>query len=135
MKRSSRSTNSKKSSSAADSLSIRDRTDLKMSKRRFDITTLHPDGQRVFHNLSKKYDEEYALRCIFVMRTAVELHRAWHMTLLTSKILQQVKDTFQLRMTWELGVVKVKFQFDDGGYELHRKVPYDYDSEYQGALC
>ena len=32
------------------------------------------------------------LLIMFVMRTAIELHRAWHMTLLTSKILQQVKD-------------------------------------------
>eukprot|EP00934_Nitzschia_sp_Nitz4_P005266 Nitzschia sp. Nitz4//scaffold118_size93875//59066//59773//NITZ4_004792-RA/size93875-processed-gene-0.136-mRNA-1//-1//CDS//3329533736//5256//frame0 len=42
------------------------------------------------------------------------------MTLLTNKILQQVKAKFGLRMTWELGVI-----------ELHRKVPYDYDSEFQ----
>lgn len=36
-----------------------------------------------------------------------------------------------MRMTWNLGVVKLKFRVEDGGYELHRKVPYDYDSEYQ----
>jgi hypothetical protein len=34
-------------------------------------------------------------------------------------------------MTWNLGVVKLKFRIDDGGFELHRKVPYDYDSEFQ----
>ncbi len=66
------------------------------------------------------------------MRTAMELHRAWHMTLLTSKILQQIKDKFGMRMTWDLGVVRICFRVEDGGYELHRKVPYDYDSEYQG---
>ena len=53
------------------------------------------------------------------------------MTLLTSKVLQQLKNEFKLRMTWNLGVVKLKFRIDDGGYELHRKVPYDYDSEFQ----
>jgi len=34
-------------------------------------------------------------------------------------------------MTWELGVIKLKFRVEDGKYELHRKVPYDYDSEFQ----
>lgn len=79
------------------------------------------------------------------------------MTLLTSNILQKVKDEFGLRTTWDLGVVRIKFRgtsfisifsqdisplfceivadylfpVEDGGYELHRKVPYDYDSEYQ----
>ena len=53
------------------------------------------------------------------------------MTLLTSKILQQLKDKFDIRMTWELGVIKLKFRIEDGSYELHRKVPYDYDSEFQ----
>jgi len=53
------------------------------------------------------------------------------MTLLTSKILQQLKDKFGIRMTWELGVIKLKFRIEDGAYELHRKVPYDYDSEFQ----
>jgi hypothetical protein len=61
----------------------------------------------------------------------VELHRAWHMTLLTSKILQQVKDKLGMRMTWELGVFKLKFRIEEGTFEIHRKVPYDYDSEYQ----
>ena len=53
------------------------------------------------------------------------------MTLLTSKILQQIKDKKNIRTTWELGVIKLKFRVEDGGYELHRKVPYDYDSEFQ----
>lgn len=53
------------------------------------------------------------------------------MTLLTSNILQQIKDEFNLRMTWNLGVVQLKFRVEDGAYELHRKVPFDYDSEYQ----
>lgn len=61
----------------------------------------------------------------------MELHRAWHMTLFTSKILQQIKDKFDMRMTWDLGVVRLVFRVEDGGFELHRKVPYDYDSEYQ----
>ena len=49
------------------------------------------------------------------------------MTLLTSTLLQQIKDEFGLRTTWNLGVVRLKFRVEDGGYELHRKVPYDYD--------
>ena len=53
------------------------------------------------------------------------------MTLLTSKVLQQVKEEFSIRMTWELGVTKLIFHVEDGLYELRRKVPYDYDSEYQ----
>ena len=53
------------------------------------------------------------------------------MTLLTSKILQQLKDRFRLRMTWNLGVFRLQFRVQDGGNELYRKVPYDYDSEYQ----
>ena len=92
------------------------------------------DMRRVYKFLKEKYNEEYALTFVFTMRTAVELHRAWHMTLLTSKILEQIKEKFGLKMTWELGVVRLKFRVDDGGHELNRKVPYDYDSEYQGEL-
>ena len=99
--------------------------------RRFDPKTLAVDLHRVYKNLERDFGEEYALTFVFIFRTGVELHRAWHMTLLTSKILQQVKDKFDMRMTWELGVIKLKFRVEDGGYELHRKVPYDYDSEYQ----
>ena len=101
------------------------------SQHKFDTKSLPADMQRVFKKLSAKHGEEYALTFIFIMRTAIELHRAWHMSLLTNKILQQVKDKFDLAMTWELGVFKIKFRVDDGSFELHRKVPYDYDSEYQ----
>lgn len=105
---------------------------IKITDKRFDVSTIPMDMQRVFYHLKEKYGEEYGLYFVFTMRTAIELHRAWHMSLLTSKILQQIKDKFGLIMTWELGVLKLKFRVDDGGYELHRKVPYDYDSEYQG---
>eukprot|EP00527_Entomoneis_sp_CCMP2396_P003170 CAMPEP_0198140842 /NCGR_PEP_ID=MMETSP1443-20131203/3926_1 /TAXON_ID=186043 /ORGANISM="Entomoneis sp., Strain CCMP2396" /LENGTH=680 /DNA_ID=CAMNT_0043803377 /DNA_START=151 /DNA_END=2193 /DNA_ORIENTATION=- len=102
-----------------------------MREDRFDVGSLPKDLQRVYYKLDEEFGEDYALKVVFVIRTGVELHRAWHMTLLTSKILQQVKDKFGLRMTWELGVIKLKFRMEDGKYELHRKVPYDYDSEYQ----
>ena len=105
---------------------------IKITDKRFDVGTIPMDMQRVFYHLKEKYGEEYGLTFVFTMRTAIELHRAWHMTLLTSKILQQIKDKFGVTMTWELGVFKIKFRVEDGGYELHRKVPYDYDSEYQG---
>ena len=72
-----------------------------------------------------------ALLWVFTLRTATELHRAWHMTLLTSALLLQIKKKFGLRMTWNLGVFRCIFRVEDGDYELHRKVPYDYDSEYQ----
>lgn len=104
---------------------------VKVKSRPFDIKLLPEDLQRVYGILKKDYGEQYALLFCFNMRTAVELHRAWHMTLLTSKILQKVKDKFKLRMTWSLGVVQLKFRCEDGGHELHRKVPFDYDSEYQ----
>lgn len=67
------------------------RSVLQFSERRFDIKTLPNDMQRVYKLLANKYGEDYALTIIFTMRTAVELHRAWHMTLLTAKILQQLK--------------------------------------------
>lgn len=102
-----------------------------MSDRKFDVSTLPADMLRVYHALEEKFTEEYALLFVFNMRTAIELHRGWHMTLLTSKILQTVKDKFNLRMTWNLGVIRLKFRVEDGGFELHRKVPYDYDSEFQ----
>lgn len=98
---------------------------------RFDVDTLPEDMLRVYRQLEAKHGEEYGLLFVFNMRTAIELHRAWHMTLLTSKILQQVKDKFGLRMTWNLGVIRIIFRVEDGGFELHRKVPYDYDSENQ----
>lgn len=50
---------------------------------------------------------------------------------LTTQILQQIKEKFRLRMSWNLGVTHLVFRVEDGLYELHRRVPYDYDSEYQ----
>ncbi|KAH8094271.1 hypothetical protein JL720_4265 [Aureococcus anophagefferens] len=100
-------------------------------RKRFDMTQLPEDIQRVQKHLQRRFGEEYSLHIVFVIRTAVELHRAWHMTLLTSKIMQRLKDKFQLRTTWTLGVLRLKFRIEDGDYELHRKVPYDYDSEFQ----
>lgn len=107
------------------------RQQVSLSEEKFDTRTLPADIQRVYCHLAEKFGEEYALTFVFTVRTASELHRAWHMTLLTSRILQQIKDKFNMRMTWELGVFKLKFRVEDGGYELHRKVPYDYDSEFQ----
>mmetsp|Transcript_19673 Transcript_19673/g.29034 ORF Transcript_19673/g.29034 Transcript_19673/m.29034 type:complete len:708 (-) Transcript_19673:160-2283(-) len=107
------------------------RAQVTFSERRFDVNTLPVDLHRVYKHLERDFGKEYALTVIFIIRTGVELHRAWHMTLLTSKILQQLKDKFGIRMTWELGVIKLKFRIEDGAYELHRKVPYDYDSEFQ----
>jgi len=100
-------------------------------QRCFDTNNLPRDMLRVFKVLEERHGQKYALTIVFTIRTAVELHRAWHMTLLTSKVLQQLKDTFDLRMSWELGVLRLKFRIEDGDYELHRKVPYDYDSEFQ----
>lgn len=107
------------------------RQQVSFSDCKFDVKTIPADLQRVFAHLMADFGETYALRVVFVIRTAVELHRAWHMTLLTSKILQQLKDRFGLRMTWELGVTKLKFRVEEGRFELHRRVPYDYDSEFQ----
>jgi len=104
---------------------------VKRHQQKYDISMLPADLQRVYTHLKKMHGEEYALTFIFIFQTAVELHRAWHMTLLTSKILQQVKDKLGMRMTWELGVFKLKFRVEEGTFEIHRKVPYDYDSEYQ----
>mmetsp|Transcript_32438 Transcript_32438/g.64308 ORF Transcript_32438/g.64308 Transcript_32438/m.64308 type:complete len:607 (+) Transcript_32438:160-1980(+) len=102
-----------------------------LSSRRFDVKQLPADIFRVYSELEGKYGEEYALHFVFMMRTAVELHRAWNMSILTSAILQRIKDKFDIRMTWNLGVLKLKFRVEDGGHEIQRKVPYDYDSEYQ----
>jgi hypothetical protein len=108
------------------------RQKITFNEHKFDVATLPVDLRRVVGHLTEKFGEEYALTFAFMVRTASELHRAWHMTLLTSKIMQQLKDKFKVRTTWELGVIKLKFRVEDGGYELHRKVPYDYDSEFQG---
>jgi hypothetical protein len=103
-------------------------------KQIFNVETLPEDMLRVYTYLAAENGEEYALVTIFAMSTAIELHRAWHMTLLTKKILQEIKEVFDLKLTWELSVFNLKFHTKDGGYELHRKVPYDYDSEFQGRL-
>jgi len=97
----------------------------------FDVNTLEPDLRRVYGNLSKTYDEEYALVVVFIIRTAIELHRAWHVTLLTDRILQRVKERFNISMIWNLGVFRLAFRMEDGMHEIHRRIPYDYDSEYQ----
>jgi hypothetical protein len=52
-------------------------------EHRFDLTQVDVDMQRVVGHLTELENEEYALRVLFTMRSAVELHRAWHMTLLT----------------------------------------------------
>ena len=101
------------------------------SGRKFSIGILPPDLRRVYDRLEDMFDEEYALTVVFTIRTAVELHRAWHVSLLTAQILQQIKDKFKLRMTWNLGAIDLTFRIEDGLYELHRRVPYDYDSEFQ----
>eukprot|EP00937_MAST-01D_sp_MAST-1D-sp2_P002305 g2305.t1 len=98
---------------------------------KFDTRRLPTDLARVVGNLTRRFGEDYALHIAFTIRTAVELHRAWNMTLLTSTLMEQLKERFDLRLTWSLGVLRLKFRIEDGEYELHRKVPYDYDSEYQ----
>lgn len=107
------------------------RQQITQEKKKFNVELFPKDLQRVVAKLTKVHDEEYALTFAFMVRTASELHRAWHMTLLTSKILQQIKDKFGIHTTWELGVIKLKFRVDEGTHEIHRKVPYDYDSEFQ----
>ena len=75
-------------------------------RRTFNVKDLPQDLQRICSTLSERYGEEYGLLIIFTIRTAVELHRAWHMTLLTNMVLQQLKDNFDLRITWSLGYCK-----------------------------
>ena len=96
---------------------------------KFDTRQFPRDLARVVARLTEQHGENYALHVAFAIRTAVELHRAWHMTLLTSSLMEQLKEKFDLRLTWTLGVLRLKFRIEDGDYELHRKVPYDYDSE------
>ena len=86
---------------------------------------------RVKDQLERECGEEYALQIIFAMLTAEHLHRAWNMTPLTANVMKQLKKKFDLQLTWELGVLRLKFRIQDGAFELHRKVPYDYDSEFQ----
>ena len=68
------------------------RQQITFNDRKFDVKTLPIDMQRVVGHLTKDFGEEYALTFAFMVRTASELHRAWHMTLLTHKVLQQIKD-------------------------------------------
>jgi len=108
------------------------RKSVTFTERRFEAEKLLPaDMLRVYRSLKERFDEEYALLFVFNMQTAMELHRAWNMTLLTSKTLKQCADMVGLRMSWELGVIKLKFFMEDGDFELQRKCPYDYDSEFQ----
>jgi hypothetical protein len=87
---------------------------------------------RVYNALRKEEESrEYALTFVFIVITGIEMHRAWHMTMFTSKLLKEIKDKYKIRTTWDLGVTKLKFRVGDGKYELHRTVPYDYDSEFQ----
>ena len=106
------------------------RSKLQFPKRSFQVSRLPKDLKRVYGHLEQRHGEEYALRVVFTIRTAVELHRAWHLSLLTAHVLDQLKETFGLRMTWNLGVLRLVFRVEDGDYELQRRVPYDYDSEY-----
>eukprot|EP00931_Biecheleriopsis_adriatica_P070430 TRINITY_DN4419_c0_g1_i2.p1 TRINITY_DN4419_c0_g1~~TRINITY_DN4419_c0_g1_i2.p1 ORF type:complete len:615 (+),score=106.70 TRINITY_DN4419_c0_g1_i2:76-1920(+) len=107
------------------------RRNVKFSERRFDVETLPADIQRVYRSIKARYDEEYALLFVFNMQTAMEMHRAWNLTLSTSHTLQKCADTLGLRMYWDLGVIRLKFFMEDGNFELQRKCPYDYDSEFQ----
>ena len=107
------------------------RKTVSFAARRFDPSKLPDDMLRVYTSLKERFDEEYALLFVFNMQTAMEMHRAWNMTLLTSRTLQKCSEMVGLTMTWELGVIKLKFFMEDGDFELQRKVPYDYDSEFQ----
>jgi len=107
------------------------RKTVSFATRRFDPSGLPADMLRVYTSLKERFDEEYALLFVFNMQTAMEMHRAWNMTLLTSKTLKKCSEMVGLTMTWELGVIKLKFFMEDGDFELQRKVPYDYDSEFQ----
>ena len=72
----------------------------------FDMTQLPDDMQRVKTYLQELHNEHYALRVIFVMQSAIHLHRAWNMTPLTNNIMRELKNKFNLRMTWELGTFR-----------------------------
>ncbi|CAJ1446158.1 unnamed protein product [Effrenium voratum] len=107
------------------------RKSVSFSHRKFNPHKLPPDMLRVYTSLKERFDEEYALLFVFNMQTAMEMHRAWNMTLLTTRTLKKCSEMVGLNMTWELGVIKLKFFMEDGDFELQRKVPYDYDSEFQ----
>lgn len=101
------------------------------SGRKFDVKRLSADLLRVYKRLEETSGEEYALIVVFTIRTAIGLHRAWHISVLTNKVLQQLKEEFGLRLAWSLGVTDLEFLIEDGLYEVRRRVPYDYDSEFQ----
>jgi hypothetical protein len=101
-------------------------------KKRFDWKNKLPkDMRRVVGFLKERFTEDYALKVVFLIRTAVELHRAYHMTMITSRILNELKKQLGLRVTFNLGVLRLTFYLEDGGFVLQRNVPYDYDSEFQ----
>merc|ERR1719375_2113411 len=81
---------------------IRMNRTIETSERKFDVHTFPDDMRRVHDKLASRFGQEYALLWVFTVRTATELHRAWHMTLLTSALLLQIKKKFGLRMTWNL---------------------------------
>jgi hypothetical protein len=102
--------------------------------KKFDYKRQLPEDMVRIVNKLKKNDEcgeEYALQVIFLIRTAVELHRAYHMTIMTARILNELKESLELRVTFHLGVLRLTFKLEDGDYAIERKVPYDYDSEFQ----
>ena len=100
---------------------------------RFDIRSLDPGLQKLYLTLTKKdnHTRDYALTTIFNIRTAIELHRAWHVSLFTNRLLEKVKAKYGLTMNWHLGVFRMTFLVDGGRYQLQRRVPYDYDSQNQ----
>ena len=100
----------------------------------FDLKTLPTDMQRAYSHLHANIGEDYALTVVFLMRTAIELHRSGHMTLLTNRVLRQIKDHYMIRMAWELSVFKIKFYIEDGSFVLIHKVPTTTDSETQDLL-
>ena len=100
---------------------------------RFDVKSLDPGLQKLYLSLTTKdhHTREYALTVIFNIRTAIELHRAWHVSLFTNRLMEKVKAKFGLSMNWHLGVFRMSFLIDGGRYHLQRRVPYDYDSQNQ----
>ena len=98
------------------------RKTVSFSTRRWNPSNLPADMLRVYTSLKERFDEEYACLFVFNMQTAMEMHRAWNMTLLTSKTLKKCSEMVGLTMTWELGVIKLKFFMEDGDFELQRKV-------------
>ncbi len=96
-----------------------DRIEWNFHEYKFDMEQLPEDIRipysRVKQKIEREFGEEYALQIIFTMLTAEHLHRAWNMTPLTSNVMKELKKRFNLRMTWELGVLRLKFRIEDGG--------------------